>query len=83
MEDRIPRLIGLLLAGVVVLLGLRSQIGGTPGGERLFKLILAAFLIVVLGAAFMLIREERRGIVPVGPGETTVAAASATLRPAA
>lgn len=57
MDDRVPRLIGLLLAGAVVLLGLRTQLGGTPEGDRLYRVILAVFLIVAVGAGFLLVRD--------------------------
>ena len=34
MDDTVPRLIGLLLAGAVALMSLRAQLGGTAQGQR-------------------------------------------------
>lgn len=74
MDDAAPRLIGLLLAGGIALMALRSQVGDTPRGERLFRVILLVFLLVMLGAAWMLLREQGRALAPAGPEDTTIAA---------
>ena len=64
MDDRVPQLIGLFLAGAVVLLGLRTQLGGSPGGERLYRALLLVFLLVVIGAAFLLVRQPQTDALP-------------------
>ena len=74
MDDRWPQLIGLLLAGALVLLNLRTKLGGTPRGERLFKALLVIFLVVIAGAIFLLLRQG--GPAPIEPapaGAETVA----------
>ncbi len=74
MDDRVPRLIGLLLAGAVVLLGLRTQLGGTPQGERIYRAILLVFLLVALGAGYLLVsRPDPEPPVVIPSEDSTVA----------
>lgn len=78
MDDRWPQLIGLLLAGGVVLLNLRGRLGGTPRGERLFQIILVVFLAVAAGALFLLLRERQATLLPKpAAGDTSVASVDA------
>lgn len=64
MDDSVPRLVGLALAGVVVLMGLRGRLPQTRRGEVLYRVLMVAFLIAIAIAALALIR---RGGGPVEP----------------
>jgi peptidoglycan/LPS O-acetylase OafA/YrhL len=74
MDDRWPQLIGLLLAGALVLLNLRHQLGDERG-QRLFRLLMLVFLTVIAVAVFLLLREggEAPPIPPDADGSTVAA----------
>ena len=74
MDDTIPRLIGLLLAAAIAMLGLRDHLGDAPSGRRTFGIVLLIFLGVIAFAVYALLRGPD-GALPVIPPDapTTVA----------
>ena len=81
MDDAVPQLIGLLLAGAVALMSLRAQLGDTPRGQRLFRLVIVVFLIVIGGAMYALVRRGGGGALRPDPEASTTVAG--LRRPAA
>ena len=56
--DEGPRLIWLLLAGVLPLLWLKDQMTRTPKGRKLFALLVVLYLLVAAGAAATLLTRR-------------------------
>jgi hypothetical protein len=73
MDDSVPHLVGLLLAGAVALLSLRSHWGDTPGDRARFRVVLIVFLVIAALAVAALVRRGGEGVAPDPDAPTTVA----------
>ena len=73
MDDTVPRLIGLLLAGAVALLSLRSHWGDGPADRARFRVVLIVFLLVTALVVVALVRRGGEAVEPDPDAPTTVA----------
>lgn len=62
--DDTPRLIALLLAGALPLIGLQERLSSTPRGRLVFRLLVASYLLIAIIAGVFL---WRRGLEDEAP----------------
>ena len=59
MDDTVPRLVALILAGGVVLMGLRGHLPDGRRGDLIYRGVTVAFLLVIAFAIVALLRREK------------------------